>query len=214
MLSSFLGRKATDGVSICSQRHDGQAVTCDDFLAALANANDLDLSLFSLWYSQGGTPELTVRRNIASEGRIKLSLSQSLQQTAAATATDPMPVPVKLGLIGQTGEAVKFSIGGQQPAAEQTILLTTDVMDVELELTQPFVSSAVPSVLRGFSAPVRLQDDLTVDELAILATHDTDGFNRYEACQCLAHLALEQRLSSDGANAAMEGVDRGSDSNF
>ncbi|GIR97276.1 MAG: hypothetical protein CM15mP100_4960 [Alphaproteobacteria bacterium] len=68
------------------QRHDGQAVTCDDFLAALADANDMDLSLFSLWYSQAGTPDLTVKRNTASEGLINLTLSQSLQQTAAATA--------------------------------------------------------------------------------------------------------------------------------
>ena len=62
----------------------------------------------------------------------------------------------------------------------------------------------MPSVLRGFSAPVRLYDDLTVDELAILATHDVDGFNRYEAFQRLAHMALEQRLVSHGANVAIE----------
>ena len=205
MLSSFLGpRGYRRGVDLYFKRHDGEAVTCDDFLAALADANDLDLSLFSLWYSQAGTPELTVRRNTASEGRIKLSMSQSLRKTAAATATHPMPVPVKLGLVGQTGEAVKFSIGRQKPAEEQTILLTSDMMDVELELTKPFVSPAVPSILRGFSAPVRLHDDLTVDELGILATHDTDGFNRYEACQRLSHLALEHRLSSDSSNAAIE----------
>ena len=205
MLSSFLGPKGyRRGVDLYFQRHDGQAVTCDDFLAALADANDMDLSLFSLWYSQAGTPDLTVKRNTASEGLINLTLSQSLQQTAAATAIGPMPVPVKLGLVSQTGEAVKFSIGGQNPAVEQTILLTADMMDVELELTQPSVSPVVPSVLRGFSAPVRMHDDLSVDELAILAAHDTDGFNRYEACQRLAHLALEQRLGSDGANVAIE----------
>ena len=78
---------------------------------------------------------------------------------------------MKLGLVSQTGEAVKFSIGGQKPEVEQTILLTADMMDVELELTQPSVSPVVPSVLRGFSAPVRLHDDLSVDELAILAAH-------------------------------------------
>ena len=205
MLSGFLGPKGyRRGVDLYFHRHDGQAVTCDDFLAALAEANELDLSSFSLWYSQAGTPELTVRRKTASKGRMKLTLSQSLQQTAAATANDPMPVPVKLGLVDETGEAVKFRIDGQDMAEEQTILLTADRMDVELELTQPSISTVVPSVLRGFSAPVRLHDDLTVDELAILAIYDTDGFNRYEACQRLAHLALEQRLVFDGANAAIE----------
>ena len=205
MLSGFLGpRGYRRGVDLYFQRHDGKAVTCDDFLAALADANDLDLSLFSLWYSQAGTPDLTVRRQSASAGRMKLTLSQSLQQTAAATAIGPMPIPVKLGLVGETGEAIKFSIDGQKPSVEQTILLTTDTMDVELELTQLSVWPVVPSVLRGFSAPVRLHDDLTVDELAILATHDADGFNRYEAFQRLAHMALEQRLVSHGANVAIE----------
>ena len=205
MLSSFLGPDGyRRGVDLYFQRHDGQAVTCDDFLTALADANDIDLSLFSLWYSQAGTPDLAVKRQSSSSGCLKLTLSQSLQQTAAATATGPMPVPVKLGLVGKTGENIEFSIDGQNPSAEQTILLTDDTMDVELELTQPFVMPVVPSILRGFSAPVRLHDDLTVDELAILATYDTDGFNRYEACQRLAHIALEQRLARHEADVAVE----------
>ena len=121
-----------------------------------------------------------------------------------------MPVPVKLGLIGQTGEAVKFSIDGEAAGSRTDDASDRpDVMDIELELTQPFVSSAVPSILRGFSAPVRLQDDLSVDELAILATYDTDGFNRYEACQRLAHLALEQRLSSDTQMRRLNCADKG-----
>ena len=205
MISGFLGPDGyRRGVELYFQRHDSQAVTCDDFLTALADANDVNLSLFSLWYSQAGTPDLTVKRRSSSSGCLKLTLSQSLQQTAAATATSPMPVPVKLGLVGKTGENIEFSIDGRHPSVEQTILLTAKTMDVEMELIQPFALPVVPSILRGFSAPVRLHDDLTVDELAILATYDTDGFNRYEACQRLAHLALEQRLAYQEENAAIE----------
>ena len=79
------------------------------------------------------------------------------------------------------------------------MLLASETMDIDLQLVQPEARDAVPSVLRGFSAPVRLNDDLSMDELAVLATYDTDGFNRYEACQRLAHLALARRLSSDGS---------------
>ena len=205
MLSTFLGPKGyKKGVDLYFQRHDGQAVTCDDFLSALADANDLDLSMFSLWYSQAGTPELIVSRQSTSANHIKLRLTQTLKKTAAATATSPMPVPVRLGLVSETGEAYAFGIDGQDPAVEQTILLTTETKDVELQLTQPAARSAVPSILRGFSAPVRLHDDLSVDELAVLASRVAGGFSRYEACQRLAHLALARRLGPEGRNADLE----------
>ena len=205
MLSGLLGAEGyRRGVDLYFQRHDGQAVTCDDFLAALADANDADLSAFSGWYSQAGTPEVTIKRRTQSIDEIELSLSQMLHKTAAGTATTAQPIPIRLGLVSANGEQHSFSIDGQAAASEQTVLLTAPEQTVKLTLSAPATQPVVPSALRGFSAPVRLSDDLSVEELAILAAHDTDGFNRYEACQRLAHLALDRRLSAGTADVAIE----------
>jgi len=195
MLSGFIGPAGyRRGVDLYFQRHDGQAVTCDDFLAALAEANNLDLSLFSRWYSQAGTPDLSIERVAQSPDQIDLKLTQKLRQTAAGTATTAQPIPIRLGLVGTEGHTHSFSINGQDPADEHTVLLTEPEQTITLRLDSPASHPVVPSALRGFSAPVRLHDDLSVDELAVLASHDTDGFNRYEACQRLAHLARQRRL--------------------
>ena len=205
MLSGLIGPDGyRRGVDLYFQRHDGQAVTCDDFLAALADANDLDLSLFSRWYSQAGTPDLSIERVSQSPDQMELKLTQRLNQTAAGTATTAQPIPIRLGLVGTEGQTHSFSINGQDPADEHTVLLTEPEQTVTLRLDSPARHPVVPSALRGFSAPVRLHDDLSVDELAVLASYDTDGFNRYEACQRLAHLALEQRLYGDRPDQACE----------
>ena len=205
MLSGLLGADGyRRGVDLYFQRHDGQAVTCDDFLAALADANEVDLSAFSRWYSQAGTPEVTITRARQNAEEIDLRLSQRLSETAAGTATAAQPIPIRLGLVGAQGQQHSFSIDGQAAACEQTVLLTAPEQTVKLKLNPSAGQPVVPSALRGFSAPVRLIDDLSVDELAILAAHDADGFNRYEACQRLAHLALDRRLSTNMPDAVIE----------
>ena len=205
MLSGFLGADGyRRGVDLYFRRHDGQAVTCDDFLAALADANQVDLSAFSSWYSQAGTPEVTITRTAQSADEIELTLQQSIPETAAGTATTAQPIPIRLGLVGTQGQQHSFSLDGEAAAAEQTVLLTDPEQTVKLTLSPPAGEPVVPSALRGFSAPVRLTDDLSVEELAVLAAHDADGFNRYEACQRLAHLALDKRLSTDTPDAEIE----------
>ena len=205
MLSGLLGTDGyRRGVDLYFQRHDGRAVTCDDFLAALADANEVDLSAFSRWYSQAGTPEVTITRARQNAEEIDLCLSQRLSETAAGTATAEQPIPIRLGLVGAQGQQHSFSIDGQAAACEQTVLLTAPEQTVKLKLNPSAGQPVVPSALRGFSAPVRLIDDLSVDELAILAAHDADGFNRYEACQRLAHLALDRRLSTNMPDAVIE----------
>ena len=205
MLSGLLGAEGyRRGVDLYFQRHDGQAVTCDDFLAALAEANNVDLSAFSSWYSQAGTPEVTLTRTTQNADEIELSLSQRLAKTAAGTATFAQPIPIRLGLVSAQGEPHSFRIDGGAAAAEHTVLLSAPEQTVKLKLSAPATQPVVPSALRGFSAPVRLNDDLSIEELAVLAAHDTDGFNRYEACQRLAHLALDSRLSRGEADVAIE----------
>ena len=187
------------GMDLYFARHDGQAVTCDDFVAALADANATDLSDFMRWYEQAGTPELTIKRQKTSDG-LKLVLSQTLPETAAKTPRNPVPIPVPIQLLGPDGVPIPFGLDAQdKDAAEQLLVLdgkersfTLSSQNVDVEALQ----SAVPSWLRGFSAPVTLQDDLSVDERLHLAAYDSDLFNRWDALQNLLTKAILARLAS------------------
>jgi len=144
------------------KRHDGQAVTCDDFLAAMADANDVDLSQFALWYSTAGTPSLTYSSTYDKEKSLyQLTLSQS------SRSDDPLLIPVAVGLLDK------------ESGAE---VVPTTVLQLK-EVTQTFdfpniKGDVVPSILRNFSAPVKLNPATGVvdeTELAFLASKDTDG---------------------------------------
>ena len=204
MMHTLMGGAAfRDGMDIYFDRHDGQAVTCDDFLAALNDASQTDLSSFARWYSQAGTPDLTVSR----ADETCLHLKQALMPTAAKTATDPLPLPVRLALIGSDGQPQPFSINGGRVASEHVFLFDTAEAMVELSPEQgQSLSGAVPSVLRGFSAPVRLHDDLNRQEIAFLASHDTDPMVRYESFQRLFHEAISLRLAGQDDSAVADAV--------
>jgi len=183
------------GMDLYFARHDGQAVTCDDFIAAMADANKVDLSAFSLWYRQAGTPQLSAKRLQCDGQHLTLELSQKLAPTAAGTPTDAMPIPVRLGFMAGDGRCLAHSIDSSAPAEEHIILLEGDKQLVEINFADgQSAAEAVPSLLRGFSAPVRLYDDLCAEELGVLAAYDADSFNRYEACQRLGHNVLRARL--------------------
>ena len=184
------------GMDLYFQRHDGQAVTCDDFIAAMADANRCDLSPFTLWYRQAGTPHLTVRRAGVQGRQMQLELAQKLAPTPAATGTAPMPLPIRLGFVGRDGQPLSHAIDGSAMAAEHVVMLSDAKQMIEVEFAGDVpAEQAVPSLLRGFSAPVRLSDDVSAEELGILAAHDSDSFNRYEACQRLAHNILAANLA-------------------
>ncbi len=202
MMHAKLGAKGFHaGMDLYFSRHDGQAVTCDDFIAAMADANNVDLSSFTLWYRQAGTPQLHAKRVDAKAQKICLELSQELAPTAANTGVAPMPIPVRLGFVGHDGSAVHYGINGSAPADEHVVVLSDARQTLEIELEAGAnASQAVPSLLRGFSAPVRLSDDVSAEELGILAAFDTDSFNRYEACQRLAHNILAAELSGTADN--------------
>ena len=101
MMAGYLGGEGfRRGTDLYFERHDGQAVTCDDFVAALADANGRDMSAFHGWYSQAGTPNLRVSRSLNDDGGITLSMEQDIPETAAGTPRDPLPVPVRLGFVG------------------------------------------------------------------------------------------------------------------
>jgi len=184
MYETLLGKDGfRNGMDLYFQRHDGQAVTCDDFRSAMADANGADLDQFQLWYAQAGTPQLTASWTYDADEKVfTLDLTQTVPDTPGQTNKQPMVIPVVIGLIGENGTALSFEYEGQ--TAEQHTLVMT-------EATQRFTLNAVshaptPSILRGFSAPVKLETALTPGDKAYLAAHDSDPFNRWEAMQSLA----------------------------
>ncbi|HEZ0795288.1 TPA: aminopeptidase N [Neisseria meningitidis] len=196
MYHTLLGEEGFQkGMKLYFQRHDGQAVTCDDFRAAMADANGINLDQFALWYSQAGTPVLEA------EGRLKnnsfeLTIKQTVPPTPDMADKQPIMIPVKVGLLNRNGEAVAFDYQGKR-ATEAVLLLT------EAEQTFQFESvteAVVPSLLRGFSAPVHLNYPYSNDDLLLLLAHDSDAFTRWEAAQTLYRRAVAANLAalSDG----------------
>lgn len=170
MYQTLLSQKGfRKGMDLYFERHDGQAVTCDDFLSAMADANGKDLDQFSLWYSTNGTPTVTYSTKYES-GKFTLTLSQE------STNEKPLHIPVSVGLLDkESGDEV----------------VPTTVLELK-EMTQDFeftvTGDVVPSILRQFSAPVKLvsaSGDVDEEALAFLAARDTDGFNKWEAGQKL-----------------------------
>ncbi|MBF1285141.1 MAG: aminopeptidase N [Neisseria sp.] len=196
MYHTLLGEEGFQkGMKLYFQRHDGQAVTCDDFRAAMADANGINLDQFALWYSQAGTPVLEA------EGYLKnnifeLTIKQTVPPTPDMADKQPMMIPVKIGLLNRNGEAVAFDYQGKR-ATEAVLLLTEAEQTFALE---GVTEAVVPSLLRGFSAPVHLNYPYSDDDLLLLLAHDSDAFTRWEAAQTLYRRAVAANLAaiSDG----------------
>lgn len=172
------------GSDLYFERHDGQAVTCDDFVRAMEDANGIDLTQFRRWYSQAGTPVLAVRQHYDEAAQtLALTLSQSCPPTPGQPVKEPLHIPVSVGLLNKDGSAAPCKLQGAESADEVILQLT------QAEQTFVFEGLAeqpVVSVLRGFSAPVKLDMERGLEELAFLLSHDSDTFNRWEAGQQLA----------------------------
>ena len=196
MYHTLLGEEGFQkGMKLYFQRHDGQAVTCDDFRAAMADANGINLDQFALWYSQAGTPVLEA------EGRLKnnsfeLTIKQTVPPTPDMADKQPMMIPVKIGLLNRNGEAVAFDYQGKR--ATEAVLLLTEAE--QTFLLEGVMEAVVPSLLRGFSAPVHLNYPYSDDDLLLLLAHDSDAFTRWEAAQTLYRRAVAANLAalSDG----------------
>jgi aminopeptidase N len=203
MYQTLFGRDGfRRGMDLYFKRHDGQAVTCDDFRHAMADANARDLTQFERWYSQAGTPRVTVRTAYDAQARrYSVSLTQGYGDAAPATRETqqgPLLIPFAIGLIDSKGNDIALRLDGESAASG-----TTRVIELtEQEQTFTFVDvneAPLPSLLRNFSAPVIVEYDYTNDELAFLLAHDSDPFNRWEAGQRLATrelLALATRAAA------------------
>jgi len=176
MLHTLLGpQKFREGTDLYFSRHDGEAVTCEDFVAALEDASGVDLGQFRLWYSQAGTPR--VRASLSHEpagGRARLTLEQTIPATPGQPSKQPMLIPLRVALFGE--------LTGQRLGEEQIVQL--DATRHEL-LFEGVNERPVLSINRGFSAPVIIEAERSADDLAFLSAHDDDPFARYEAMQQL-----------------------------
>lgn len=183
LLGPELFRKGSD---IYFDRFDGQAVTCDDFAAVMEEASGIDLSQFKLWYSQAGTPAITVKDSYDADAQTySLTLSQETPPTPGQPDKQPLHIPVKTGLLNSAGQDMALTMDNGETDTDGSLVLNLR----ETEQTFTFTGIAekpVPSVLRGFSAPVKLYQELSEGDLAHLMANDSDGFNRWSAGQQLA----------------------------
>ena len=193
MYQTILGREAfLRGMALYVERHDNQAVTIEEFAAAMQDASGVDLTQFKRWYSTPGTPELSFEDAYdADTGRYTLTLRQAVPKSSASP---PLAIPVAMGLLASTGKAVTTALAGEaEPMAGTRVLMLE-------QPEQSFVfdgvkAMPVPSLLRGFSAPVKLSG-YTQERLRFLARHDTDPFVRWESGFQYATAALLDQVAA------------------
>lgn len=187
MIHNLLGdemfRKGSD---LYFERHDGQAVTTDDFVKAMEDTSGRDLSQFRLWYEQAGTPVVSVEDDYdADKGVYGLTIRQNIPDTPGQTGKRPQHIPFAMGLLDSKGQPLPLNIsaGEQDGPLERVLELTEGEHRFEFH---GLVERPVPSLLRDFSAPVRVQYPWSREQLLFLMSHDPDGFNRWDAGQRLA----------------------------
>ena len=197
MLHTLIGEAAfQEGMRRYFERHDGQAVTCEDFVAAMADASGRDLEQFRRWYAQAGTPRLEVKGAYdAGAKTYTLTVRQSTPPTPGQAAKQPLVIPLALGLLDRGGRELPLQLAGEgapagQLAGEGAPAGTSRVLELK-EAEQRFVfrnlpEAPVPSLLRGFSAPVVLESDADHARLRFLMAHDPDPFARWESGQAYA----------------------------
>jgi len=192
MQANLLGperfRQATD---LYFERFDGQAVTTDDFVACMESAGGLDLTQFKRWYSQAGTPQLDCADQFdAASGTYRLEVRQHTPATPGQPEKQPLHIPVALGLLDAKGQELPLQLQGETSAPAPGTRLLELRQSVESFVFSGLTEQPVPSLLRGFSAPVQVSYPYTDAQLSFLMAHDSDGFNRWDAAQTLAQRLL------------------------
>ncbi len=202
MLASVLGRDGfRRGLDRYFERHDGHAATVEDFLGALGDANGVDLTPWLAWYGQAGTPVLDAEAHYDARTRqFELTLAQHTAPTPGQPRKQALPIPVAVALFDADGGRLPLHLDGEAAAGapERVLTLAAD------RATFRFVGVAsrpVVSLLRGYSAPVRLRRSVEADDLVVQIRHDDDGFNRWFAADALARQLFADALAQ-GAPAA------------
>ena len=207
MVQTLIGReKFRAGMDLYFERHDGEAATIEQFIQCFADVSGRDMSQFMRWYSQAGTPEVTVSgRYDAATRTYTLEAKQTLAPTPGQPTKEPMVIPLALGLVGKDGRDLPLKLASGA-AIERGLLVLN-----EPKASYEFTDIGVPPVLsinRGFSAPITLVTDQTTDDLAFLAAHDSDPFNRWQALQTISMRLLIDNVSALRAHKAPRGDDK------
>ncbi len=207
MLANILGKKlfrqATD---LYFERFDGQAVTCEDFVVCMEEASGKDLSQFRYWYSQAGTPQLKVSDKFdAEKQQYTLMIEQHTPATPECSDKEPFHIPLQLALYGEAGAfALTLNDEIDQLETEDNTERVLDVTKTAQEFVFDNISEKpIPSLLRNFSAPVKLEYNYSSAELAKLMKVDSDGFCRWDAGQKLMVIILQKRLKNEDADNDM-----------
>ena len=198
-------RKGTD---LYFRRHDGQAVTTDDFIKAMEDANQIDLQQFRRWYTQGGTPEVRISSEYDPESkRLSLKIEQSCPATPGQSEKQPFHIPIAIGLLAEDGVELPVHIDRQENTESESVL---ELKEASQQICLVDLGrKPVISILRGFSAPVKLFMDQSTEELAFLLSYDRDPFNRWEAGQQLASriiLELIERMGQGEGSTDFDGT--------
>ncbi|MDH5257421.1 MAG: aminopeptidase N, partial [Gammaproteobacteria bacterium] len=201
MIHHLLGennfRKGTD---LYFSRHDGQAVTTEDFVKAMEDASGFDLTQFKNWYSQAGTPVLDINGSYNRESQqYTLEIKQSCPPTPGQNTKKPFQIPFKLGLLDANGKDVALIVNGKQ--LENSVL---DIREPEASFVFEKISDEpLPSLLRGFSSPVKVNFDYSKDQLRFLMAQDNDDFNRWDAGQRLSNIVIQELVEDQHAMRPM-----------
>jgi aminopeptidase N len=199
MVQTLVGQERfRDGMDLYFARHDGEAATVEQFIQCFADASGRDLTQFMRWYSQAGTPEVTVSGKFDAARRTYiLECKQAVPPTPGQTVKEPMVIPLSLGLVGRNGDDLPLKLSTGEPMERDVVVLNKPATRFE------FINidkDPVISINRGFSAPIKLITDQAVSDLAFLAAHDADPFNRWQALQ-----TISMRLLIDNVAALRSG---------
>jgi aminopeptidase N len=207
MLQTLLGRDTfRKGLELYLERHDGEAATVEDFVGAMADASGRDLTQFMLWYTQSGTPELACSLDYDAHAKTaRLKVSQVVPPTPGQPNKEPMHIPLKVGLIGANGDELPLKLEGNMPS--DGLLEVTEREQVFEFHDVPALP--IPSLLRDFSAPVRLTTSLDPNQIEFLMVHDSDPFNRWQAAQTYATNLMTAAARSGLDMAPVTGTEAG-----
>ncbi|MFA6139570.1 MAG: aminopeptidase N [Hyphomicrobium sp.] len=189
MIATLLGRDGfRKGMDLYFERHDGEAATVEEFVTCFEDASGADLSQFRLWYAQAGTPELVANLRYDKDKKTAdLEVEQILGPTPGQPNKKPMHIPIRLGLLGANGHDIGLKLDGGEEPADGVVSLTKRKQRFRF-VDVP--SRPVPSLLRGFSAPVNVTLDLPDDDAELLMANDSDLFNRWQAANAYAARTL------------------------
>ncbi|GAB3027682.1 aminopeptidase N [Oleiagrimonas citrea] len=205
MIAGRLGaERFRKGMDLYFDRHDGEAATIEDFLAALGEANRMDLTPYLAWYGQAGTPRLRALGEYdASQRRYTLTLHQRTPATPGQPHKHPVPIPVRMALFDRGGHMLPLHLRDEEGVPSRECVLELDGAEKQF-VFENVPEAPIPSLLRGFSAPVVLEHDYVPEDLATLLRADPDGFNRWAAGQQLSGRAFDAMLGGETSSAALQ----------